>query len=75
MWLLDTKEKTLAGRVRVNDALAENSCLRQEGVNIGPVHIGQFQYGKKTGINTGTWLFSSLVVAMEDISRELNNIM
>ncbi|MCK4417468.1 MAG: hypothetical protein KAV99_04820 [Candidatus Latescibacteria bacterium] len=47
----DLKERILAGKARVNDALAEHSVLRQVGVKIGPVHIGQFQYGKKTGIN------------------------
>lgn len=41
----------MAGKIGVNDALGENSCLRQGGVNIGPIQIGQFQYGKKTGIN------------------------
>lgn len=36
---------------KVNDALAEHSVLRQAGIRIGPMHIGQFQYGMKTGIN------------------------
>ena len=47
----DLKERILTGKVKVNDALAEHTTLRQVGVKIGPVHIGQFQYGKKTGIN------------------------
>ena len=43
--------KILSGKVKVNDALAEHTVLRQAGIKIGPVYIGQFQYGIKTGIN------------------------
>lgn len=45
------KNKILSGEIKVNDAIAEHTALRQAGIKIGPVHIGQFQYGLKTGID------------------------
>ena len=47
----ESKERVLAGKIRINDALTEHTTLRHAGVKIGPMHIGQFRYGKKTGIN------------------------
>lgn len=47
----EVKKKIMAGKIKVNDAIAEKSPDRQGGLNIGPAHIGQFEYGKKTGIN------------------------
>lgn len=44
------KKKIMTGKIRINDAIAEKSSDRQGGLNIGPAHIGQFKYGKKTGI-------------------------
>ncbi len=44
------KDQVLAGEVRVADALIEHGVLRQAGQISGPTHIGQFQYGEKTGI-------------------------
>ncbi len=45
------KERILAGEVTVTDALIEHGVNREAGVDIGPTLIGQFQYGKKTGID------------------------
>lgn len=47
----ELKRKILAGEIKVNEAIAEHSAIRQAGQKIGPVYIGQFQYGPKTGIN------------------------
>lgn len=47
----EMKEKIMRGEIRVNDAIAEKSPDRQGGQIIGPVHIGQFEYGIKTGIS------------------------
>ena len=44
------KQEVLTGSVRVNDALIEHGVRRQAGVESGPTHIGQYQYGVKTGI-------------------------
>jgi hypothetical protein len=34
----------------VNDALIEHGVRRQAGAESGPTHIGQFEYGVKTGL-------------------------
>jgi L-fucose isomerase-like protein len=43
------KGEVLAGVVRVSDALIEHGVRRQAGKQSGPTHIGQYQYGVKTG--------------------------
>lgn len=45
------KEQIMTGKIRVNDAIAENSPERQEGQIVASAHIGQFEYGVKTGIS------------------------
>ena len=45
------KEQILTGKIQVNDAIAENSPERQEGQVVASAHIGQFEYGVKTGIS------------------------
>jgi L-fucose isomerase-like protein len=47
----EIKEKIMSGKIKVNDAIAEKSPERQGGQRVGPAHVGQFQYGVKTGIN------------------------
>jgi len=47
----EINEKIMSGKIKVNDAIAEKSPERQGEQKIGPAHIGQFQYGVKTGIN------------------------
>jgi L-fucose isomerase-like protein len=47
----EIKAKILRGEIRVNDALAEKSPERQDDQAVAPGHIGQFEYGIKTGIN------------------------
>jgi len=47
----EMKEKIMSGKIRVNDAIAEKSPDRQGGQVVAPAHIGQFEYGIKTGIN------------------------
>jgi len=37
-------------RGRANDAIAVHPVIRQGGGTMGPVHIGQFEYGPKTGL-------------------------
>lgn len=44
------KRKVLDGEVQVMDALIEHGVRRQAGVESGPTHIGQFQFGVKTGV-------------------------
>ena len=46
----ELKQQVLSGAIRVNDALIEHGVQRQVGIDSGPTHIGQYQYGKKTGI-------------------------
>jgi L-fucose isomerase-like protein len=44
------KVRVLSGEQAVTDALIEHGVSRQVGSEIGPTHIGQFEYGPKTGI-------------------------
>jgi L-fucose isomerase-like protein len=46
----EIKERILAGELAVNDALIEHGVRRQAGADSGPTHIGQFEYGVKTGL-------------------------
>ena len=45
------KKQVLSGEVPVTDALIEHGVSRQAGITSGPTHIGQFIYGKKTGLS------------------------
>ncbi|MGQ9631632.1 MAG: hypothetical protein ACUVXI_15175 [bacterium] len=47
----ELERQILSGEVSVTDALAPHGVARQTGREIGPTHIGQFQYGPKTGID------------------------
>ena len=42
--------KGRAGDEKARDIIAEHPVLRQIGKTQGPVHIGQFEYGPKTGL-------------------------
>ena len=44
------KQEVLSGSLRGSDALIEHGVRRQAGFDSGPTHIGQYQYGVKTGI-------------------------
>jgi len=46
----EIKQRILAGELTVNDALIEHGVRRQAGADSGPTHIGQFEYGVKTGL-------------------------
>jgi L-fucose isomerase-like protein len=46
----ELKDKILAGKTVVSDALIEHGVRRQAGADSGPTHIGQFEYGVKTGV-------------------------
>jgi L-fucose isomerase-like protein len=46
----ETRQRILDGKLAVNDALIEHGVRRQAGAESGPTHIGQFEYGVKTGL-------------------------
>jgi L-fucose isomerase-like protein len=47
----ELRKKILDGELPVNDALIEHGVRRQAGADSGPTHIGQFEYGVKTGLS------------------------